>query len=108
MAPPPPLQSRSRSKRYCCSGSSAEDSDCMCLRLESGPLYKNVTPSWPDLFREMDETNPSFSGEDRLRCRPAAIDRQVASGDLSGIVAAEIERQRGDLLHGDELLGRLR
>ena len=39
---------------------------------------------------------------------PAAVDRQIGAGDLGGIVAAQEQRQRCDLLRGHELLGRLR
>ena len=33
-----------------------------------------------------------------LRRGPAAVDREVGAGDLGGIVAAEKQRQGGDLL----------
>ena len=43
-----------------------------------------------------------------LRGRPAAIDREIGTGDLRGVVAAQEQRERGDLLGRDELLRGLR
>ena len=39
---------------------------------------------------------------------PAAVHGQVGAGDLACRVGAQEDRERGDLIDGDELLGRLR
>src|SRR6266478_2873968 len=40
--------------------------------------------------------------------RPAAVDGKIGPGDLRGGFRAQVERKRGDLFDGHELLGRLR
>ena len=64
------------------------------------------------LKREIDDLDGASGSEpwpgQGSRRRPAAVDREIGAGDLRGGVRAEIDGERGDLVDGDELLGRLR
>ena len=62
---------------------------------------------WPGQAPAMTKADGGVRRLELLR-GPAAVDRVVGAGDLGGVVAAQEQRQRCDLLRGDELLGRLR
>src|SRR5579871_1021765 len=118
MAPRPRPRSRSSSRRCCCSTSYASGSGFTCWRSENAPelVIAGLDPAIHQKFffrkgwmpgSSPGMTTSKFLTLNALLRRPAAVDRQVGPGDLGCIVAAQEQRQRSDLLDGDELLGRL-
>ena len=71
---------------------------------------KRLLAPQPTACTAMQRHAPGDAGIDdgALLRGPAAVDREVGAGDLRRVVAAQEQRQRRDLLRGDEFLGRLR